>query len=178
MSFGDLFHQLIAWLTEFWPIQKISDWEQGVLVRAGKIVGPRDSTTGLFGSGFHFLIPFYYDLIVEDCKLDAGFSPRLDLITADGHPISLIITVQYSIADMAVLWGTIQNYEDSVMSTICSEVVEIALQMEKKDISTHLCTTALTSCRERLHPWGIDVSHLGIASLTSSQVLRLIGHDS
>ena len=74
------------------------------------------------------------------------------------------------------MWGSIQNYEDSVMAAICSEVVETGLDMELKDVGKFLCATALIRCREMLDPWGVHVNHLGIASLTTSQVLRLIGH--
>ncbi len=177
MSFGEIIHELIDWITQFWPIRRISDWEQGVLVCAGKIVGTRTSSTGLMGTGFHFLVPFLHELIVEDANIDAEFSPRLDLVTADGHPMSLLITVQYIITDMATMWRTIQDYEESVMAAICSEVVETGLNMNRADFSEFLCTTALIRCREVLTPWGVHVKHIGLASLTTSQVLRLIGND-
>lgn len=176
MSFGELFHQLLEWLAGFWPIQTISDWEQGVLVRAGAIVGTRTSSTGMFGTGFHFVVPLLDELLVEDSNIDAGLSPRLDLVTSNGHSVSLLIVVQYVIKDMATLWGSIQNYEESVMAAICSEVVETGLDMKLEDIGKFLCPTSLIKCREMLSPWGVHVNHLGIASLTTSQVLRLIGN--
>jgi hypothetical protein len=177
MTIGELLEKVLEWLSEFWPIRRISDWEQGVLVRAGKIIGTRKSNTGLFGTGFHVLVPFLHELIVEDSNIDAEFSPRLDLITIDGKPISLLITVQYVITDMATMWRSIQDYEDSVMAAICSEVVETGLDMECAEIPKCLCMTALIRCREVIEPWGVHIKHLGIASLTTSKVLRLIGND-
>ncbi len=177
MSLGELLEKLAEWLAQFWPIRRINDWEQGVMVRAGRIVGTRTSSTGLLGTGFHLLLPFFHELIVEDSNIDAEFSPRLDLVTIDGHPISLLITVQYVITDMATMWRSIQDYEDSVIAAVCSEVVETGLQMKLEYVSEFLCTTALIRCREVLSPWGVHIKHLGIASMTTSQVLRLIGEE-
>jgi regulator of protease activity HflC (stomatin/prohibitin superfamily) len=175
MTFGELINKLLEWLSEFWPIRIISEWEQGVLVRAGKVVGRRTHQTGLWGTGFHLIVPFLYELIVQDSNIDAEITPRLDATTADDITVSLRAAVQYEIVNMATMWKSIHDYEDSVMTAICAAVVEVVLQLDYDDLVAGLPEDALVLCNEVLEPWGVHVRHIGIASLTKTQTLRLIG---
>ena len=175
MSFGELFEKLVDWVVELWPIKIINDWESGVLVRLGQIQGVRTSKTGWFGTGFHVILPIVYDLMVEDSNIEAQISPRLDFMTNDEEAVSGRFSFQYVISDISLMWRAIHDYEDTVLTAICTEVVQAAMKIDYEELEDRLCENALKRCHENLSSWGIDVRHIGIASLSAVQTIRLIG---
>ena len=175
MTFGELIYKILEWLVEFWPLHRINEWEQGVLVRSGKIVGKRTHTTGLFGTGWHLLLPFLHELEIDDCNIEAELTTRLDFTSRDGQPVSVVGAVQYEVFDMSLLWKAVHDHEDSVLTIICAEIVGAGSKLRFIDMMDHLSPEARCRSNRTLEPWGVRVVALNLAGLTQTKALRLIG---
>jgi len=178
MTLGDLLQQLVNMLTEFWPIHRVNEWQQGVVTRAGKIVKTATVENGVFGSGFHLILPFVYEFYTENTVRDVQITPRLDFMSADGVAVSVRLAAHYEVSDLSKMYRSIQDYDDSVMTTLCSEVVEVGLKLSFDELGDFLCNSALDKIRRILGPWGIRVKQLKVASLVRVKPFRLLGDAS
>ena len=168
MTFGELLWKLIEWLAEFWPLRRVNEWEQGVLVRSGKIVGKRTT-------GWHLIVPFLHELNIDDCNVEADLTTRLDFTSRDGLAVSVVGAVQYEIFDAALMWQHIHDHEDSVMTVICADIVEVGSRMRFDGMIDHLAPEARHASNILLMDWGVRVVRLNLAGLTQTKALRLIG---
>ncbi len=168
MTIGELIWKVIEWACEFWPLRRVNQWEQGVLVKSGKI-------TKTCRTGWHLIIPFLHELNIDDCNVEADLLPRLDVTSRDELTVSLQPAVSYEIFDAALLWKYLHDHEDSVVAVICGEIGVAATTLRYEGFADSLAAEAKFHSNRLLEPWGVRVTSLKMAGFTQTKALRLIG---
>lgn len=99
---------LIRYLTnifKFWII--VQSWESGIRVRGGKYIKK-------LNAGFHFKIPHYDSVFIQETRLRVLNLSMQTLTTKDGKTITVSGSIGYKITDVEKLYDTIYQPEMTI----------------------------------------------------------------
>jgi len=149
-------------------IKVVKEWERGVILRLGRLVGAR-------GPGLFFLIPFIDRMIKVDLRVVTLDVPRQDVITKDNVTVGVDAVVYFRVVDPE---ASVIKVLDHIRATSLisqttlrnvlgqSELDELLTQREK------LNQMLQKIIDEQTDPWGVKVSVVEIKSVELQETMR------
>jgi regulator of protease activity HflC (stomatin/prohibitin superfamily) len=149
-------------------IKVVKEWERGVILRLGRLVGAK-------GPGLFFIIPFFDRMIKVDLRVVTLDVPRQDVITKDNVTVGVDAVVYFRVVDpeAAVIKVLDHIRATSLISQTTlrnvlgqSELDELLSQREKLNQALQKIID------EQTDPWGVKVSIVEIKSVELPETMR------
>lgn len=173
MTIGELIAQIFEYLYQFIPVRCVSQWEQGVLVRAGQVKRKLTHENGLRRTGIHLFVPLLDEIYQQEANTDTVLTPQQAHVTADGVSVAFNFAVRWRIVDMVKLYESIHE----PASTIIAEIVGSAgalVQTIDYENSHELSDEVYRDVHEQLAEWGVEIEEITLANFARATALRLI----
>lgn len=173
-GFGDFLKEAVAWLYEFWPLRIVTDWEQGVRVRAGRATALLTSENGLFGSGLHVFWPGFGEIYVDDVNIR---TIETEPQTVQGVTFSL--GIKFRTKDLRAQYLKIHDPDDTVADEARSAAGLAALEHGLTlETAAEFGPRVLEQIKKETRGWGQDVLAVRLINVTEAPALRLLGVSS
>jgi regulator of protease activity HflC (stomatin/prohibitin superfamily) len=149
-------------------IKVVKEWERGVILRLGRLVGAK-------GPGLFFIIPFVDRMIKVDLRIVTMDVPRQDVITRDNVTVGVDAVVYFRVVDPEAAVVKVLDHikATSLISQTTlrnvlgqSELDELLIQREK------LNQMLQKIIDEQTEPWGVKVSVVEIRSVELQETMR------
>lgn len=149
-------------------IKVVKEWERGVILRLGRLVGAK-------GPGLFFIIPFFDRMIKVDLRVVTLDVPRQDVITKDNVTVGVDAVVYFRVVDPE---ASVIKVLDHIRATSLisqttlrnvlgqSELDELLSQREKLNQALQKIID------EQTDPWGVKVSIVEIKSVELPETMR------
>jgi len=149
-------------------IKIVKEWERGVILRLGRLVGTK-------GPGFFFIIPFVDRMIKVDLRVVTMDVPPQDVITKDNVTVKVDAVVYFRVVDPE---ASVVKVLDHVRATALiaqttmrnvlgqSELDELLTEREK------LNQTLQRIIDEQTDPWGVKVSIVEIKNVELPEAMK------
>jgi regulator of protease activity HflC (stomatin/prohibitin superfamily) len=149
-------------------IKIVKEWERGVILRLGRLVGAK-------GPGFFLIIPFFDRMIKVDLRVVTLDVPRQDVITRDNVTVGVDAVIYFRVVDPEAAIVKVLDYirATSLISQTTlrnvlgqSELDELLTQREK------LNQMLQKIIDEQTDPWGVKVSIVEIKQVELPETMR------
>lgn len=170
MTFGDLLAKVFEFIWDFWPLRIVHEWEQGIRLRSGRI-------TATLGAGIHMFWPVVGEIITADCVTDVNSTDTQTCATGDDENVSFSLALKYRIVDLAAMYRSIQDPEDTIATEVCAAAAGIVATEEYDLLATTLGDLVWADINERLLKWGIELESCDVYTFTQCRTFRLINGD-
>jgi len=149
-------------------IKIVKEWERGVILRLGRLVGAK-------GPGFFLIIPFVDRMIKVDLRVVTLDVPRQDVITKDNVTVGVDAVVYFRVVDPEAAVVKVLDHirATSLISQTTlrnvlgqSELDELLTQREKLNQSLQKIID------EQTDPWGVKVSIVEIKQVELPETMR------
>jgi regulator of protease activity HflC (stomatin/prohibitin superfamily) len=149
-------------------IKVVKEWERGVILRLGRLIGAK-------GPGIFFIIPFVDRMIKVDLRVVTLDVPRQDVITKDNVTVGVDAVVYFRVVDPE---ASVVKILDHIRATSLisqttlrnvlgqSELDELLTQREK------LNQMLQKIIDEQTDPWGVKVSIVEIKQVELPETMR------
>jgi len=149
-------------------IKIVKEWERGVILRLGRLVGAK-------GPGFFLIIPFFDRMTKVDLRVVTLDVPRQDVITKDNVTVGVDAVIYFRVVDPEAAIVKVLDYirATSLISQTTlrnvlgqSELDELLTQREK------LNQMLQKIIDEQTDPWGVKVSIVEIKQVELPETMR------
>lgn len=146
----------------------VAPWEQGLRVRVGK-------TAKLLLPGLHFVIPFFDRCYVASVRLRMLTDVRQTVSTADGHPVTLSVAVQFRIDDLRALFLKCANPETTILARVASVCASTVSAATRDSLSPRAIEDAAGLSVPA--DWGVAELSVRVVDFVQVRTLRLLSND-
>lgn len=122
-----LFEWLMNFFREFKILAVVLPWERAIRVRLGNRVV-------IWEPGWHIRLPFIDDLQVVNTRLRIASAGAQTLTTADGHTLTVSVTLGFQIVDPALAMLRMHHPEASCSCLAASVVSELVAKTKRADL--------------------------------------------
>lgn len=140
-------------------------WEQAIRVRFGRRVK-------LLTAGVHLKIPLVDIVYLQSVRLRIAALPRQAVSTSDGHVVTVIGSIGYSIADIRLLYETLHHAEDTISNLAQAAIAEHISDRKLADCSLRSVSTVRI---ENLGQYGIASVEIYVTEFAVVRAYRLLG---
>jgi regulator of protease activity HflC (stomatin/prohibitin superfamily) len=168
VTFGELIAAVVEYVYGYWPFRIVSAWEQGIRLRSGRV-------TGLLQPGIHMFWPLVGEIITSSVALDVNATEIQTVETYDGYTVSFSLAMKYRITDLAMLYVSIQDHDETIGNEIASSAASQVAAEEYDSLAGKLGDLVWFDVHERLEAWGVELVSVDLLSFTQCRTFRLIG---
>lgn len=162
---------LIRNLLALWPVARIYSWEQGVLIRNGRII--REVGPGLHWRWW-FADEFYrVSATQKTIDLRAG-----TVTTADGRTVTISANITYRVRSIRLMWQNVSDVQTSLrdvalgfLAERCSASTWDELQGGRSILGGSLAV----HMTDTVAPWGVEVVRVQLTDLVRVRPYRFFG---
>ena len=149
-------------------IKIVKEWERGVILRLGRLVGAK-------GPGIFFIIPFVDRMIKVDLRIVTMDVPRQDVITKDNVTVGVDAVVYFRVVDPEAAVVKVLDHiratsliSQTTLRNVLGqhELDELLVQREKLNQALQKIID------EQTDPWGVKVSVVEIKSVELQETMR------
>lgn len=147
----------------------LNEWERGVVLRLG-----RHHRT--IGPGFHWVLPFGVDQVVQDavCTTVTKLSPQ-SLTTSDGHNVVVAATVTWEVSDVETLLLRVAHRDHALLDSAPSVIAALVRRTAWDALfSEEFAGEVTKKVRARAKRYGLHVQEVALRDCVRTRTLRLI----
>lgn len=156
-----LFLTPLVFLFLFGSIKMVNQYQRGVLLRGGKLVGTR-------GPGFVFVLPILERMVRVDMRTITLNVPGQDVITKDNVSVRVSAVVYFKVVDPLLATLEVEDYENATsqlaqttLRSICGQDDLDHLLMERDAINVKMKEIL----DHETEPWGVQVSRVEVKEI-------------
>lgn len=161
-QFFGLFRSFQFWIT-------IAPWESGLVVRLGK-------HARVLTPGIHLRIPFMDRIFLQPTRLRTIVSMGQTSTTRDGKSLTINIAVSYAIADIAKLYLSVSNPEETLICNAQAHVGDYVSGVDSVGLTSLMIEEAVNAKLAAID-WGLDQVALKITTFAFAKPIRLLNCD-
>jgi len=149
-------------------IRVVKEWERGVILRLGRLVGAK-------GPGIFFIIPFFDRMIKVDLRIVTLDVPRQDVITKDNVTVGVDAVVYFRVIDPEAAVVKVLDHIRATSLISQTTLRNVLGQSELDELLTErekLNQMLQRIIDEQTDPWGVKVSIVEIKSVELPETMR------
>jgi regulator of protease activity HflC (stomatin/prohibitin superfamily) len=149
-------------------IKIVKEWERGVILRLGRLVGAK-------GPGLFFIIPFVDRMIKVDLRIVTLDVPRQDVITKDNVTVGVDAVVYFRVVDAEAAVVKVLDHIRATSLISQTTLRNILGQHELDELLTQrekLNQALQKIIDEQTDPWGVKVSIVEIKQVELPETMR------
>lgn len=144
----------------------VQPWELALRVRLGKKIKEIDA-------GFHFRIPYFDFVFVQEKRLRVVAMPIQTLYTKDGKVITISGSLGYSIRDLEVLFNTLYQPQTTIINIAMNETSMAVMGLKADNINIQeLEELVIKKLNET--DYGLDFHYYKTVNFAVLQTFRVI----
>ena len=149
-------------------IKIVSEWERGVILRLGRLVGAR-------GPGFFVIIPFVDRMIKVDLRTLPMDVPPQDVITKDNVTVRVDAVVYFRVIDPE---AAVVKITDHIRATSLISQTTLRNVLGQSELDELLAQSEMLNQNlqkiidEQTDPWGVKVSIVEIKNVELPEAMR------
>jgi len=167
-----MFDKLIDLLAQWWnflmPAVIIPDYEEAVLLRAGrfkKVLKP----------GFHVKLPVIDEVVSQHVVITTLSLSAQSLYTKDKQNVVVKAVVKYKISDVKVFLLEVFDAQDALADMTQSIIKNIIISLPLEDcIDPEIDNTLTKKVRVEAKKWGVDIQQVTLTDIAPIRSFRLI----
>jgi regulator of protease activity HflC (stomatin/prohibitin superfamily) len=159
---------LAAFILILMAVKIVKEWERGVILRLGRLVGAR-------GPGIFFIIPFIDRMIKVDLRIVTMDVPRQDVITKDNVTVGVDAVVYFRVVDPEAAVVKVLDHVRATSLISQTTLRNVLGQHELDELLTQrekLNQALQKIIDEQTDPWGVKVSVVEIKSVELQETMR------
>lgn len=156
----DFIQRLVVW----WIV--VAPWENALRIRGGKRVK-------VLTAGIHLRIPFYDTTYLQAMRLRVVALAPQTVSTKDGHTVTVMVNIGYSISDLKLMYETISQPEMTICNYVTGAIAEAISGTMKDQLSTTLVEEYVAKAVDG-SAFGIKFDNVKITGLAIVRTIRLI----
>lgn len=148
--FIGLFALSIVWSA----IKVVNEWERGVILRLGRLVGAK-------GPGLFFIIPIVDKMFKVDLRVVTLDIPSQEAITKDNVTVKVNAVCYFRVIDPAAAVTQVEDFRRATWQIAQTSLRSVLGQVELDELLTHrekINNELQHIIDEQTEPWGIKVS--------------------
>jgi len=149
-------------------IKIVKEWERGVILRLGRLVGAK-------GPGFFLIIPFVDRMIKVDLRIVTLDVPRQDVITKDNVTVGVDAVVYFRVVDPEAAVVKVLDHIRATSLISQTTLRNVLGQHELDELLTQrekLNQALQKIIDEQTDPWGVKVSIVEIKQVELPETMR------
>ncbi|HEX9976743.1 MAG TPA: slipin family protein [Dehalococcoidales bacterium] len=149
-------------------IKIVQEWERGVILRLGRLIGAK-------GPGFFLIIPFIDRMIKVDLRVVTMDVPPQDVITKDNVTVKVNAVVYFRVVDPESSVVKIQDHVRATSLISQTTLRNVLGQHELDELLTQrekLNQVLQKIIDEQTDPWGVKVSIVEIKDVELPETMR------
>jgi len=149
-------------------IKIVKEWERGVILRLGRLIGAK-------GPGIFFIIPFVDRMIKVDLRIVTMDVPRQDVITKDNVTVGVDAVVYFRVVDPEAAVVKVLDHVRATSLISQTTLRNVLGQHELDELLTQrerLNQALQKIIDEQTDPWGVKVSVVEIKSVELQETMR------
>jgi len=167
-----MFDKLIDLITHWWnflmPAVIIPDYEEAVLLRAGKF-------KKVLKPGFHVKLPVIDEVIQQHAVVTTLSLSAQSLYTKDKQNIVVKGVVKYKISDVKVFLLEVFDAQDALADMTQSIIKNIVISLPLEQcIDPEIDNTLTKKVRVEAKKWGVDIQQVTLTDIAPIRSFRLI----
>jgi len=144
----------------------VMPWQAGVRVRGGKKI--KKLTAGIY-----FRIPYLDSIYIQEIRLRVVSLPMQTLTTKDGHAVTMLGALGYSIVDIEKMYKTLYHPELTLANMAMSTVSECVYEANLSDITPSQIEAYAISQLEG-GDYGVNIEYFKLTNFAVVKTYRLI----
>ena len=165
-TLGALLQKFLDSIASFWPFTVVSPWEQGVIVRFGRIRKHALPTNGIRGTGLHWVWPLIEQAYGQECNVEVM---ETEPQTVDKWTFTL--GVQFQVRRLDLYYTRIHDTEKAIADVVRAAAAQVA---SNGAIDDCFGDKVRRLARKRMTGWGVELVRVAPITIAESPVLRLI----
>lgn len=164
LCFAGLFILTIVWSA----VKIVSEWERGVILRLGRLVGAK-------GPGLFFIIPIIDKMIKVDLRTVTLDIPTQEAITKDNVPLKVNAVAYFRIVNPSDAVTQIEDYRRATWQIAQTSLRSVLGQVELDELLTHrekINSELQQIIDEQTEPWGIKVSIVEVKDVELPETMK------
>ena len=153
---------IVWWVT-------VAPWEQAIRVRLGRRVS-------LLPAGVHLRIPVVDRVYRQSVRLRSSIQPAQTLVTRDGKPLTIAVTVLYRIADLRRLYDTVHHPEGTISAMVLGAVGRFVVEHDARDCGPGVVCREVPALAD-LQRFGLEDVEVTVNTFAFVRTYRLITGD-
>ena len=154
-----------------WPAVKIvKQWEQGVVLRFGKLISMRQA-------GLNLIIPYVDQLIKVDTRVETLVVEPQEVITNDNVTMHVDAVVYYKVINPEWAVVKVKNYDRATTQMSLTALRSVLGESELDEILAHrnkINERLRFIIDEQTEPWGVEVSHVEVKDVLLPEGLQRV----
>lgn len=150
LCFAGLFLLSIGWSA----IKIVNEWERGVILRLGRLVGAK-------GPGLFFIVPFVDKMIKVDLRVVTLDIPSQEAITKDNVPVQVNAVAYFRVVEPSMAITQVEDFRRATWQIAQTSLRSVLGQVELDELLTHrekINDQLAHIIDEQTEPWGVKVS--------------------
>jgi regulator of protease activity HflC (stomatin/prohibitin superfamily) len=149
-------------------IKIVKEWERGVILRLGRLIGAK-------GPGFFLIIPFFDRMTKVDLRVVTMDVPRQDVITRDNVTVGVDAVIYFRVVDPEAAVVKVLDHIRATSLISQTTLRNILGQHELDELLTQrekLNQALQKIIDEQTDPWGVKVSIVEIKQVELPETMR------
>jgi len=166
---------LLQFLRQFWPFEIVHAWERGVYLVFGRV------WKASLKPGLYPFMPFFTQLMQVSMVPEPFSTPLLNIVLADGVPLSYSVTAVVRVSDPMKALVAIDRYKDSIAELLASKTSEKLGEQDSTRFEVRaggrgrLLSDLTRWCNEESQQYGVEVLALRLTNFVlKSRINRLL----
>ena len=154
-----------------WPAVKIvKQWEQGVVLRFGRLMSMRKA-------GLNLIIPYVDQMIKVDTRVETLVVEPQEVITNDNVTMHVDAVVYYKVINPEWAVVKVKNYDRATTQMSLTALRSVLGESELDEILAHrnkINERLRVIIDEQTEPWGVEVSHVEVKDVLLPEGLQRV----
>jgi regulator of protease activity HflC (stomatin/prohibitin superfamily) len=149
-------------------IKIVKEWERGVILRLGRLIGAK-------GPGFFLIIPFFDRMTKVDLRVVTMDVPRQDVITKDNVTVGVDAVIYFRVVDPEAAVVKVLDHVRATSLISQTTLRNVLGQHELDELLTQrekLNQALQKIIDEQTDPWGVKVSIVEIKQVELPETMR------
>lgn len=163
-----LINFIISNFKAIWPLFRVNEWQQAMLVRGGRI--RREVSAGV-----HWKVPCLDEVMVWPRNEVALDLPTGSVTTVDGQSVTISANLSYRMVSIATMWRSMWNTENTLklkaaghITSECGALAWEKLSRDRRSVENDL----LASMRRFMEGTGVEVMAVRLTDCVPSDARR------
>lgn len=173
---SDFLRVIGEWLSFIWPLEKVNQWERGLLYRYGRVVRELEP-------GVYFILPWFHEIRAESVVQGIVQTPRIDITLKDGTLLTLQASATVRVKDLNKAVNMVDAYEETTQELITAVIAEKLAEVEAERVSPDKRGRLLADLRRwvaaEAEVFGVEVEKIRFTTFVlKARPFRLMGDEA
>lgn len=162
---------IIKRIAMLWPFVRVHEWERGLKMRYGRVVG-------VLEPGVHGAWWWFEEIEVDSVVEQTINLPTQSVTTSDGRGVTFSANIIFEVRDVRAKYTKVHEFEKSVNAVAMMHLARKVRRWTRDDLMLHqkaLERSLRETLSTRAGKWGVTIVDVALTDLVESRMFRHYG---